>query len=162
MLWWVLGSRWPIYTTNFSPFVFFMHTDLEDLHSRIWNLHSICINNRSRLHNCRLLLGLLPTCGFNKWKLLTSPTSPPPTPPTHCSPFKMKFFQNWVIHYPPSWQCFFNHASWNDRACSKKHSQKGNRTLGSGNSNHCGTAFFFFHVSMGRRVTLQKNVIFLT
>ncbi len=89
MLWWVLGSRWPIYTTNFSPFVFFMHTDLEDLHSRIWNLHSICINNRSRLHNCRLLLlGLLPTCSFNKEKLLTSPTSPPPTPPTHCSPFK--------------------------------------------------------------------------
>ncbi len=88
MLWWVLGSRWPIYTTNFSPFIFFMHTDLEDLHSRIWNLHSTCINNKSGLHNCRLLLGLLPTCSFNKTKLLTSPTSPPPTPPTHCSPFK--------------------------------------------------------------------------
>lgn len=162
MLWWVLGSRWPIYTTNFSPFVFFMHTDLKDLHSRIWNLHSICINNRSRLHNCRLLLGLLPTCSFNKRKLLTSPTSPPPTPPTHCSPFKMKFFQNWVIHYPPVDNAslimlhgMIEHAQRSIHRKAIEHWDLGIQTT-------VGQLFFFFHVSMGRRVILQKNVIFLT
>jgi hypothetical protein len=92
MLWWVLGSRWPIYTTNFSPFIFFMHTDLEDLHSRIWNLHSICINNRSRLHNCRLLLSLLPTCSFNKKKASHVPF----LPSTH-SPNPLLPFQNEIL-----------------------------------------------------------------
>ncbi len=46
MLWW--GARFTLanlYHKLLTLCFLYAHTDLEDLHSRIWNLHSICINN---------------------------------------------------------------------------------------------------------------------